>query len=435
MNGEYNGNIAPLGYDLVTARTATPDRRPGLRVNPRAAALVRRAFRLYSTGEFSDADIAAWLNERPYIQVLRLGQKPINKEMMRELLQNRSYTGRVPHTDTVYKKTLGQGKMSRRNRTEWFEGKHQGFIPDELFDECQAVRQNLKRYRKTVGDMHTYILHDRVFCARCIANMPHGLVHENCGRMRPYFHKQNHIAYYHCIAHIQGYKSCGQSVVQESELNSQIIAILSNLPIPADYQEQIEQAVRNKIENAAALERMQEINKIIERIDFRWDMGRMEKDEYLEKRQQLEQEMESLRPIDYDNLIEAADLVRNFRLYWSECETVENPLEAKKQLIAKIVDRIFAYDDKVIAIVLHGDFALVVGENKIAPLEVRNAIQSTLQSGGTSVIHSQIGDDGSRPRVHYILFLSLVSNYLVSARNRAREFEQRMKSRKLSIAR
>ncbi|MBK9751344.1 MAG: recombinase family protein [Chloroflexi bacterium] len=127
---------------------------------------MRRAFRLYSTGEFSDADMAAWLHERPYIQSLRQGQKPINKEMMRELLQNRTYTGRVPHTDTIYKKTLGQGKMSRRNRTEWFEGKHQGFVSDELFDECQAVRENLKRYRKTVGDMHTYILYDRVFCAR-----------------------------------------------------------------------------------------------------------------------------------------------------------------------------------------------------------------------------------------------------------------------------
>ncbi|MBK8028330.1 MAG: hypothetical protein IPK17_02240 [Chloroflexi bacterium] len=230
--------------------------------------------------------------------------------------------------------------------------------------------------------------------------------------MRPYFHRQNHVAYYHCIAHIQGYKPCGESVVQENELNSQIVAILSDLQIPSDYQEKIEHAVRNKIENAAALERMEEINEIIERIDFRWDMGRLEKDEYLEKRQQLEQEMESLRPLDYDSLTEAADLLGNFRLYWSECDTVDNPLEAKKQLIAKIVDRIFVYDDKVIAIVLHGDFALVVGENKIAPLEVRNAIQSTLQSAGTSVINSQFGDDGVciRPCTIYVWFLHISKN-------------------------
>ncbi|MBC7814043.1 MAG: recombinase family protein, partial [Burkholderiales bacterium] len=50
INGEFNGSIAPLGYVLVTQSQATLERPSGIYVEPRAAAIVRRAFRLYSTG-------------------------------------------------------------------------------------------------------------------------------------------------------------------------------------------------------------------------------------------------------------------------------------------------------------------------------------------------------------------------------------------------
>jgi hypothetical protein len=60
----------------------------------------------------------------------------------------------------------------------------------------------------------------------------------------------------------------------------------------------------------------------------------------------------------------------HFRVYWNECDQVDEPLEARKQLIAKLVDRVFVYNDKVLATVLYGDFAVVLGDNKTAPSEV-----------------------------------------------------------------
>ena len=143
IKGEFNGSKPPLGYELVTLKEATEEHPVGLYLQARQAALVRRAFRLYATGAYSDADIADWLNARPLIQKLRTGRKPIDKEMIRDLLQNRIYTGRVRHTDTVYRGTLGQRRTSKRHRSDWFEGKHEGFIPDELFDACQTVRAGL----------------------------------------------------------------------------------------------------------------------------------------------------------------------------------------------------------------------------------------------------------------------------------------------------
>ena len=67
-------------------------------INYGVAALVRRAFKMYATGEYSDADIATWMSKcQPIQHVLRSGRKPVDKEMVREMLQNRTYAGYVSH--------------------------------------------------------------------------------------------------------------------------------------------------------------------------------------------------------------------------------------------------------------------------------------------------------------------------------------------------
>ncbi len=91
MRGDFNGSIAPLGYDLVTAKEATEDKPSGLYVNARQAALVRRAFKLYATGRYSDRDVADWLNQRPLIQQARQGKQPANKDGTRYAAEPRLY--------------------------------------------------------------------------------------------------------------------------------------------------------------------------------------------------------------------------------------------------------------------------------------------------------------------------------------------------------
>src|SRR5664279_3301593 len=65
-NGKFNGGKPPFGYTLLTEKTpkrpnshkATPDRPPGLYIDPRAAVLVRWAFKLYATGMHSYKTLA-----------------------------------------------------------------------------------------------------------------------------------------------------------------------------------------------------------------------------------------------------------------------------------------------------------------------------------------------------------------------------------------
>ncbi len=398
IRGEFNGSIAPIGYLLVTKAQATEERPAGLYIVLRVAAIVRRAFRMYSTGDYSDQQIADWMNQQPIIQELRRGKQPINKEMVRDMLQNRTYTGRVSYAETLYNGTLGESKQSPRGRKIWYDGKHQGFISDELFDICQEVRSGLAR-RSTIPSQHrTYILHDRVFCAECIANKPSGLVDDNYGKMRPFWHTDNEKAYYRCLARQRGYEPCGQPYIDVEDLDDQVVAVLSSLVIPDGFRERVEAAVQSRVDNAVALDRMAEIREIIERIDFRWDQGFISQEEYVEKRQQLQLEMDALRPIDYDDLIEAADLIENFEAYWEQCEEVDNPLDARQQLLQKIVERVFVHDGEVLAVVVHGDFGVVLGEDEQETADIARVLD--IKNAATSEIspRSRHGSDGIRTR-------------------------------------
>ena len=305
----------------------------------------------------------------------------------------------MPHTDTLYSGSLGHGRKSSRGRKEWFEGRHFGFITDELFDLCQQVRAGMVVHRSKPTAMRTYLLHDRLYCARCIAAKPTGLIDDNYGRMRPYYHNQRQASFYRCLAHDRGYEKCGQRATRVATIDAQLVAILAQLDIPDGFRERVEHAVQNRVENEAALHRMADIQAIVERIDFSWEQGFLSKDEYLEKRRLLQQEMNALRPIDYDELIEAADLLANFCTYWNACTEVDKPDEARYQLVSKIVDRIFVYNDQIIGVVLHGDFAVVLGENTTAPEGNSDAAEwESISQSLAYFLRSQCGSDGIRTR-------------------------------------
>lgn len=397
--GDFNGSTAPIGYTLVTKKSGNAEEVEGLHIDPRLAAIVRRAFRLYATGAYSDATLAAWMMQQREVQKYRQGQKPIDKEAVRHMLQNQVYTGRVSHSDTVYNGGLGQRRKGYRHRREWFEGKHRPIITDSLFTKCQEVRASLYKYHKTTEVMRTYALHDKLYCAHCIAQKPIGIVDDNYGRMRPYYHNANDKAYYRCTSGMRGYGACRQSHMEEVTLHEQLVAILSSLTIPKNFEARLEAAIRARVEHEVAFKRMEEIREMVGRIDLSWENGFIDKQEYLEKRQRLNREWEALRPIDYDVLMESYDLLRYFNTYWRECGNQDNPAEARKQLVSKIVDRIFVHNKQIVALVLHGDFAIVVGENEKASAEIADALHEVLYgSDVVTTVRSQIGADGFRTR-------------------------------------
>jgi site-specific DNA recombinase len=404
--GEFNGSVPPIGYDLVRTSQATPERPAGLYINLRLAAIVRRAFCMYATGEYSDAKIAHWMNEQPEIQKLRRGRKPIGKEMVRDMLKNRVYTGRVSYAETHYGGSMGERKRSSRNRKEWFEGKHEGFITDELYAKCQQVRDSMATHHYTPSQVRTYLLSDRTYCARCVATKPHDLVDGNYGKMRAKWSNRDSMSWYTCLSRDRGYHKCAQKLMQTTKVDEQVVAALKDLVIPEGLQERVEVAVRSRVEHADAVKRMAEVQQVVERVNFSWEKGYMTPEEYISKRSRLQKELESLRPVDYDDLTEAGDLLSNFATYWDACDDVDTPEEARKQLVAKIVDRVFVYDDRVVAIALYGDFSVVLDDERIMPDGVLENLNGRIKNSGniTENVSTSFGSDGHRSILRTKLF-------------------------------
>lgn len=109
--------------------------------------------------------------------------------------------------------------------------------------------------------------------------------------------------------------------------------------------------------------------------------------------------MDALKPVDYDNLLQSADLLENFQTYWSGCENVEFPREARKQLLAKIIDRVYVYDKEVVAITLHGHYSIVLNDSRFSHHEVLQGLKG--QKKRTRIAPSSFvrnGNDGDRTR-------------------------------------
>gem|GEM_PF-392414 len=409
QRGFFNGSIPPLGYDFVRKENATDDRPEGLHINPEIAPLVVQAFELYASGDYSDKTLALWLNQHAIIQQIRKGKKPVGKEMMRDLLKNKVYTGRVPYSETIYSGSLGQGKRSARNRKTWFEGQHEPLISDELYEECQDVRSSRVRSHSPRIFARTYLVGDKVYCARCITSKSPNLADENYGKMRAKWDNRMGDGYYSCMAVDRGYKKCGQLGILVSLVDSQVVEALTKLHIPMGYRERVERAVREKVEHEEAIKRMDELMEIVQRIDFRFENGFISSAEYVERRQQLQREIEALKPIDYDDLTEAADLLGNFTQYWDACADTQNPQEARRQLLDKIIDRVFVYDNRVIAIALHGNYNVILDEGVTLPSDFSQALQGKdvddegaeggIKNGNiTKNVSIYCGSDGIRTR-------------------------------------
>jgi hypothetical protein len=196
--------------------------------------------------------------------------------------------------------------------------------------------------------------------------------------MRVQWSARDQHGYYCCLARDRGYKQCPQSIVSDRLIDQQVVEALSDLAIPDGFRERVETAVRSRVEHQTALNRMEEIQAIVKRIDFSWEQGFLSPQDYVEKRAQLQRELESLRPVDYDSLMEAADLIQHFKQYWAECDQVDHPEEARQQLMAKIVDRVFVYDKAVVAATLHSDFGIVLDTLQSAPAAIADAVSASI---------------------------------------------------------
>lgn len=141
---------APLGYLNRREVTPTGHEIRTVSVDPERAPLVRTAFELYATGEYSLERLSAAMGEQGLTSrpTPKRPAKPISKTQLLALLNNPYYAGRV------------------RYMGEEYDGQHEALISPQMFERVQAVIEH--RSRGGSRDIvHRPVLKGLVYCDRC----------------------------------------------------------------------------------------------------------------------------------------------------------------------------------------------------------------------------------------------------------------------------
>jgi site-specific DNA recombinase len=377
-NGKFNGGLPPLGYYMLTEKKpkhrrcfqAQPGQEPGLYIHPREAAIVRRAFKMYAEGGHTFKSITAYLNsKRKHFNVDNDDVFCI--DTARKMLQNRIYLGEVSYAEHLYKGNFRQQRVTSRHREEWTKGIHCAILTEELFDRVQAVIAKNGKQPINPRKVVPYLLSGKLYCAHCLENRPPGIRDPKYGIMwgkrKTWRGKQTQ--QYFCSCEERGYPKCKQGIYVADDINQQVIDVLFDLEsrLPSNVQAAVINIVKNKLDGEAAVRRMEEIQQIVERIDMSWEQGFMDQETYFAKRRALQNEIENLRPVEYDQLLEAARTLKDFKSLWQITQTDEE----RQQLVNRVLEYAVIKDRTIIAVVLSGNISLLIDENGGQSLDVR----------------------------------------------------------------
>ncbi len=218
----------------------------------------------------SDRDGATALNALGYRTTGTHGSRPFTKDTLKDMLNNRFYIGYIPD---------GNGG--------WIKAKHSTFIGEDTFNQVQELRRQRRRY--TTGSVRsnaqTYSLSGLVFCKTCGSRMAIHMGHNGKPRM-------------YCRGRAEG-KDCQSKLTFLEVYERQVEWYLQNFVVPDDYKERILEAHR-KLRNAYPDPEKQQrhLQNRLQRIKDQFELGHIEREEYLRKYDSIQKELLSTAPKD-----------------------------------------------------------------------------------------------------------------------------------------
>ncbi|WP_433659364.1 recombinase family protein [Nocardia sp. CA-128927] len=151
INGGTNG-YAKLGY-LNTQTEIDGKLFNSIQLDPVRAPLVRTAWELYATGNYTVERLEAAMADRGLTSRARgkLPERPVEARQLHRMLADLYYTGFVVYKNQIY------------------PGRHEPLIDQSLFDRVQAVR-NIRSHPGQRDRILTHYLKGTLFCQRCRTN-------------------------------------------------------------------------------------------------------------------------------------------------------------------------------------------------------------------------------------------------------------------------
>ncbi len=334
--GRHN-NRAPFGTDKT---------RDGiLRPNPQEQPGLLLAMESYATTRHSDHQIAQILNAAGY--VTKQG-KPFTTDMVREMLQNRTYVGQVRYQP--YRKSTN-GSRDSSTPTEWFKGQHEPLVSIDLFERCQKVRRQRRHYPRVSSECSVYPLSGLLYC-------------QQCGKRLRAQKSPSGKRYYLCPNPVDD--ECTRRMVMADILEEQVAQVISGIHLPENWraEKHPSQESYQQID-----QRRNELQQSMERLDFRWDMGFIEKEDYLAKRKALKQQLDQNQPIVEQELIKAETTLRQFNSDW-----IAGDLACHKQLLNRLVESVWVTRGTIQGIKLQSRFAFLARYSKDVEIDAEGCL-------------------------------------------------------------
>lgn len=281
QRGLYNGTL-PFGYAVGDDDVPVP--------HPMNAEGLIMAFKAYSTGRYTDAQIAELLNREGYRTTGNWGTRLFTKDTVNRILQNEFYLGFVKY------------------KGELIAGQHPALIDQELFDKCQEVRAQRVKKRRAFGEKRrVYVLAGLARCNECELTL-------RCGSTK----SKGEWRYYRHTAHERGYNcSIPGKMVRADVLEEQWADIIARISLPDDWKQRIEELAGNADQRQSILREREAIQEKIRRIKNMYRDMVIDDSEYKTSIDQLQSRLASLVLPNSPHLIRAGEYLENLGVLWA----------------------------------------------------------------------------------------------------------------------
>ena len=268
--GVHNGRL-PFGYIKNDERKVV--------IVESEAVIIRQAFELYATGEYTDQTIADFFNQSEY--KTRRGRN-WSKDTITDFLKNEFFYGKIAYRDQLW------------------PGRHQPIITKELFDKCMEVRSKHHNRPRTfvskAKSKHPNLLQRIICCAHCERQLRILTVPDSKGPKYGYYQESSRMRGLEC--------KFAFKVVRMNIAEDQVFAFLSNILLSEAWQKEIERLVDDMDTVRQIENRRTQIGEELRRLGRTFADGVFSETEYENRRAKLIAEKNSLVVPDGARIIE-----------------------------------------------------------------------------------------------------------------------------------
>ncbi len=214
---------APLGYRNIRKIDAEGRELRTVVTDPDRAALVRKAFELYATGDWTVRALTDHVQNLGLTTVPtpKMTSRPVREGHLHKILVNPYYTGVTTYKGVQY------------------EGRHEALVDAETFERCKTILESHLQGERT--KKHPHFLKSTVYCGHCGERMLVQISTSKTGDKYPYFY---------CAGRHSKRTRCDMKAVLIDEVERKITDYYRHLELDPTFRSRVEAMIRDGFQSA-----------------------------------------------------------------------------------------------------------------------------------------------------------------------------------------